>query len=209
MSAFTTGETLYADWAMIVGTVVNSIIMSEVITTLTGVDRAQAELNKRYGLIKDARGIVRSNELRVSRKSFFATDTLPRELMLELTKDVFQGKLLRNELLVAVERHGIPLPPRLALMLAAVMHPKNFQFMEDVYQNADQPVHIYLVMRGTLAFVGVPNPDGGLPPFTVSEVQSALHIGNRRRKSEVGIPPDPSEVTNEQQMLGLYREMCV
>lgn len=29
MSAYTTGETLYADWAMIVGTVVNSIIMSE------------------------------------------------------------------------------------------------------------------------------------------------------------------------------------
>lgn len=220
MSAFTTGETLYVDWAMIVGTVVNSIIMSEVITTLTGVDRAQAELNKRYGLIKEfaehtrmsvkatsafEKAVQRAShagEMRVDPsqlKSFFATDTLPRELMLELTKDVFQGKLLRNELLVAVERHGIPLPPRLALMLAAVMHPKNFQFMEDVYQNADQPVHIYLVMRGTLAFVGVPNPDGGLPPFTVSEVQSALHIGNRRRKSEVGIPPDPSEVTNEQQ----------
>ncbi|CAL1173718.1 unnamed protein product [Cladocopium goreaui] len=229
MSAYTTGETLYADWTMIVGTVttsemttkkirlsqvVNSIIMSEVITTLTGVDRAQAELNKRYGLIKEfadhARLSVKTTtafekavqrashagEVRVDAsqlKSFFATDTLPRELMLELTKDVFQGKLLRNEMLVWVERHGIPLPARLPLMLAAVMHPKTFQFQEVLYQNADQPVHIYLVMRGTLAFVGVPHVEGGLPPFTVSEVQSALHIGAKRRTSNAGIPVEPSE----------------
>lgn len=214
MSAYTTGETLYADWTMIVGTVVNSIIMSEVITTLTGVDRAQAELNKRYGLIKEfadhARLSVKTTtafekavqrashagEVRVDAsqlKSFFATDTLPRELMLELTKDVFQGKLLRNEMLVWVERHGIPLPARLPLMLAAVMHPKTFQFQEVLYQNADQPVHIYLVMRGTLAFVGVPHVEGGLRPFTVSEVQSALHIGAKRRTSNAGTPVEPSE----------------
>ena len=30
----------------------------------------------------------------------------------------------------------------------AVALRKSFQFQEDVYQNADQPVHIYLVMRG-------------------------------------------------------------
>ncbi|CAE7880041.1 Kcnh7, partial [Symbiodinium microadriaticum] len=140
MSAFTTAETLYVDWAMIVGTVVNSIIMSEVITTLTGVDRAQAELNKRYALIKEfseharlsgkvttafekaVEGLrfrrcgLRAQEvvpflhdwrmvlawahhiynmqtclrLPCTRKSFFASDTLPRELMLDLTRDLFQ-----------------------------------------------------------------------------------------------------------------------
>jgi len=220
MSAWTTGETLYADWAMIVGTVVNSIIMSEVITTLTGVDRAQAELNKRYGLIKEfadhARLSVKTTtafekavqrashagEVRVDAsqlKSFFATDTLPREVMLELTKDVFQGKLLRNEMLVWVERHGIPLPARLPLMLAAVMHAKTFQFQDVVYQNADQPVHIYLVMRGTLAFVGVPNSEGGLPPFTVSEVQSALHMGvNKRRNSNANVDPGGESETGSE-----------
>lgn len=60
-------------------------------------------------------------------------------------------------------------------------------------RNADQPVHIYLVMRGTLAFVGVPHVEGGLPPFTVSEVQSALHIGAKRRTSNAGTPVEPSK----------------
>ncbi|CAE7443464.1 KCNH7 [Symbiodinium sp. CCMP2592] len=178
MSAFTTAETLYVDWAMIVGTVVNSIIMSEVITTLTGVDRAQAELNKRYALIKEfseharlsgkvttafEKAVQRAShagEMRVDpalMKSFFASDTLPRELMLDLTRDLFQGMLIRNEILVTVESHGIPLSSRLPLILAAVMHPKQFQFQDVVYQNADQPIHIYLVMRGYAVVVGEAN----------------------------------------------------
>ncbi|CAJ1387534.1 unnamed protein product [Effrenium voratum] len=196
--------------------------MSEVITTLTGVDRAQAELNKRYGLIKEfsehARLSVKvttafekavqrashAGEMRVDpslMKSFFVTDTLPRDLMIELTKDAFGGMLLRNEMLVGVECHGVPLPTRLPLILAAVMHPKIFQFQEVVYQNADQPVHIYLVLRGTLAFVGSPAPNGGLAPFTVSEVHSALHIGKRHLPLADSRPPSSSQLGDSEGIL--------
>lgn len=226
MSAFTTAETLYVDWAMIVGTVVNSIIMSEVITTLTGVDRAQAELNKRYALIKEfseharlsgkvttafEKAVQRAShagEMRVDpalMKSFFASDTLPRELMLDLTRDLFQGMLIRNELLVTVESHGIPLSSRLPLILAAVMHPKQFQFQDVVYQNADQPIHIYLVMRGTLAFVGTPHPKGGIAPYTVSEVQSALGLGRRPRAQTDEEDKDPEASGAHQHDLFPYK----
>jgi len=112
--------------------------------------------------------------------------------MLDLTRDLFQGMLIRNEILVTVESHGIPLSSRLPLILAAVMHPKQFQFQDVVYQNADQPIHIYLVMRGTLAFVGTPHPKGGIAPYTVSEVQSALGLGRRPRAQTDEEDPEAS-----------------
>eukprot|EP00439_Symbiodinium_sp_Y106_P046653 s1169_g5.t4 len=153
--------------------------MSEVITTLTGVDRAQAELNKRYALIKDF-----SEHARLSGKVTTAFEKAVQRASHAGEMRVDPALMSRScnglrGILVTVESHGIPLSSRLPLILAAVMHPKQFQFQDVV--NADQPIHIYLVMRGTLAFVGTPHPKGGIAPYTVSEVQSALGLGRRPR----------------------------
>ncbi|CAE7947820.1 unnamed protein product [Symbiodinium sp. KB8] len=307
MSAFTTAETLYVDWAMslggsesvntvfrkmammavvklsesgIVGTALSSVLVLpplpslpclipadcrkdvratkklDVITTLTGVDRAQAELNKRYALIKEfseharlsgkvttafekaVEGLrfrrcgLRAQEvvpflhdwrmvlawahhiynmqtclrLPCTRKSFFASDTLPRELMLDLTRDLFQGSsyMLLSFLVVAVPPANVLLLLLLLLLLmrSQFLDPDDEEEAEADPTSDQEPWHrsgyqdvVYQTPGGsfrgkdtgtlkefsTLAFVGTPHPKGGIAPYTVSEVQSALGLGRRPR----------------------------
>eukprot|EP00930_Biecheleria_cincta_P057894 TRINITY_DN4375_c0_g1_i4.p1 TRINITY_DN4375_c0_g1~~TRINITY_DN4375_c0_g1_i4.p1 ORF type:complete len:771 (+),score=138.48 TRINITY_DN4375_c0_g1_i4:34-2346(+) len=194
ISAFTTGEILYVSLVMIVGTVVNSIIVSEVITIITGVDRAQAELNKQFGLIEDfadhaqlrpkvtaaleqvvKKAMKRGTISRVDHsdmKAFFNGQQLPRTMLGKLPQELFQGKLVSNKFIADLSKLVV-VPPRLSLTLAAAMEIHQYDRKDTLYQNSDHPVHIFLVQSGTFANVGVPNPNGGSNPIPASVISKA------------------------------------
>lgn len=194
ISAFTIGEILYASLVMIMGTVVNSIIVSEVITIITGVDRAQAELNKQFGLIEDfadhaqlrpkvttaleqvVQKAMQSGTISrvdpADMKAFLNSNQLPRHLLGKLPKELFQGKLVSNKFIKDLEKLVV-VPPRLSLVLAAVMETHHYEQNDAVYQNSDHPVHLYLVLSGIFANVGTPGPDGGSNPIPASSMTTA------------------------------------
>eukprot|EP00931_Biecheleriopsis_adriatica_P065655 TRINITY_DN40148_c0_g1_i1.p1 TRINITY_DN40148_c0_g1~~TRINITY_DN40148_c0_g1_i1.p1 ORF type:complete len:805 (-),score=145.54 TRINITY_DN40148_c0_g1_i1:129-2483(-) len=197
ISATTVGEMTYVNLIMIAGTVVNSIIMSEVITTLTGVDKAQAELNKRCSLIQDfsshamleprvqlalEKAVKRAANLRAfsgvnseEMKAFFTGNALPRTLLGHLPAHLFGGSLVNNTFLaLPAEMQGIAIPSRLALTIASAVQMRRFEGREVVYQNSDQGVHLFLVLEGTCAFVGEATEDGGRDPVGTAVVNSMM-----------------------------------
>lgn len=192
MSALTTLEMAFVNVTMIVGTVVNSIIMSEVINTLTSVDKTAAELVARASLIKEfcdhtqlsaavhakiekvvkkMNPVSQMNKAKASdMKNFFSGNNLPPAIMQILPRELFRGRLVDNDFLT-LPSEDISMPPRLPLVLASIIQQKIFEEDEIVYQNGDQSMHIYLVLRGTFAYMGVPGNAGGqsfIPPKLVT-----------------------------------------
>eukprot|EP00930_Biecheleria_cincta_P096149 TRINITY_DN88021_c0_g1_i1.p1 TRINITY_DN88021_c0_g1~~TRINITY_DN88021_c0_g1_i1.p1 ORF type:complete len:773 (+),score=111.39 TRINITY_DN88021_c0_g1_i1:78-2396(+) len=191
VSALTTFEMAFVNITMIVGTVVNSVIMSEVINTLTTVDKASYELAARASLIKEFcehAQLPAATQSKIERvvkkispvshmtkakasdmKIFFSSNNLPPSIMQMVLRELFHGRLVDSEFLT-LPSEDISMPPRLPLVLASVIQQKIFEEDEVVYQNGDQSMHIYLVLRGTFAYMGVPGNESGqsfVPPKLV------------------------------------------
>jgi len=204
MSALTRGEIGYVNCVMIVGTVVNSIIMSEVITTLTGVDKLQAELNKRCSLIQDfaehahlsprvqlaledavkkskALGIINTKEMR----GLFSSNYVPRSLLGQLPRELFQGQLIANQFLSEPLRQIDNMPPRLPVLMALFLTPKVYDCGEILYQNTDMPVHFFLVLNGVFAHVGIPQESGGKDPLPPAAITTANTFGSATSKTKI------------------------
>lgn len=170
--AISMAEILYVCSAMLVGTVVHSLIMSEVISTLTRLDRKNVELNKNLGIIQEFAnhthlpvGMTASIENWARKgekvgaqldskgmKAFFSA--LPRVLLQDLPGKLFQGKLINHTFLAEPLKLIVTMPPRLPLFLASMVRRLEFYKGEIVFQQYDLPVSILLVMSGTFAYVG-------------------------------------------------------
>jgi len=98
------------------------------------------------------------------------------------------------------------MPPRLPLLMAMSLTPKVYEPAEVVYQNTDQPMHLFLVLQGIFAFVGIPSDFGGLDPFPPAAVTTANTFGHgTRAKTMLGMSDDIFGGHHEPQELYPYQ----
>uniref|UniRef100_A0A7S1L368 Cyclic nucleotide-binding domain-containing protein n=1 Tax=Alexandrium catenella TaxID=2925 RepID=A0A7S1L368_ALECA len=167
---------------MVIGAVVHSIVISEVITIVTSTDRMSQFIEKQLNIVeafcehtqlpresqfamKDeikhrARSVISSfHEDKEQMKELITTGKyIPRWLLGSLPGKMFQGRVLRNQLLMG----NLYLPPRLPCLLAVNLHQSQFEAGEIVYQMHDFPFTLFMVLRGTFAHVAVPSEQGGV-----------------------------------------------
>mmetsp|Transcript_85861 Transcript_85861/g.237841 ORF Transcript_85861/g.237841 Transcript_85861/m.237841 type:complete len:722 (+) Transcript_85861:68-2233(+) len=182
MSAVTTGEIVYVCFIMMVGAIVHSIVISEVINVVTTADQTSAFVTKQMDLIEafgrhtelddtsqelmkdwvtfNARSWLSHQYNREEMKQLITGKYMPRWLLGQVPQNLFGGRLLRNQYFSMCG--GVAgVPPRLPLLLALAVHRHQFEAGEIVYQRNDMPFNIYLVLDGTFANVARPTPKGG------------------------------------------------
>jgi hypothetical protein len=176
MSAHTVGEILYVMMVMIVGAVVHSIIIGEVINLVHEVDRdtvwkrEQTILLDSFGdhtsLPPDTKSSLREFVQQLHTKggsydrdqlhSFLTGFAMPRKLLGEIPQQLFNGLLLKNKLVTTCARScpGGEVPPRFPLLLSTHLNMQLFEEEDVVYQVHDHAFNIYFVMDGIFCYVG-------------------------------------------------------
>jgi len=182
MSAFTPGEIIYVCLTMVAGAVVNSLVLSEVITVITSVDQTARNVNDQLRLVSDfalhtqldrdakrrinewvstGKGIHIDFD-RARMKELLTSSGLPRALIAELPRTVFHGQLYENRFVqIARVGHMLQIPNRLPLFIALEAKLRYFDVGEVVYNYSDHAWNVFLVLQGTFAYVGYPGPMGG------------------------------------------------
>eukprot|EP00927_Polykrikos_kofoidii_P005173 TRINITY_DN12061_c0_g1_i2.p1 TRINITY_DN12061_c0_g1~~TRINITY_DN12061_c0_g1_i2.p1 ORF type:complete len:778 (+),score=104.56 TRINITY_DN12061_c0_g1_i2:68-2401(+) len=185
MSAVTTPEIVCVLVIIVVGSVVQSIIISQVISILTNDDLAQAFITEQENLINRFANHTKIDETCVSAmhvwvqrngKMLYANtydreeirrvicERLPREILGEVPEKLFGGRLISNRFLACFLEEGST-PPRLPINLALCLHETHFVAGEIVYQMCDYPTSIFFVFGGTFACIGRVSPGGGFDDF--------------------------------------------
>lgn len=177
MSALTVGEMIYVCVAMVTGIIVNGIILSEVITILTRVDEDarmiedQERLMNAFGMHMQISPAL-THELtkwvtrqrmdqtynRVDMKHILTSGLLPRHLLNVLPQALYSGRVVGNSFINGSAGRGRinKVPPRFPLLVALSCQHFIYDFGQAVYQAADHAWNVYLVMRGTFAYVALP-----------------------------------------------------
>mmetsp|Transcript_12262 Transcript_12262/g.28627 ORF Transcript_12262/g.28627 Transcript_12262/m.28627 type:complete len:954 (-) Transcript_12262:98-2959(-) len=183
ISAVTSGEMVYVGLVMLVGAVLHSMIVSEVISVITSIDTKQIELARRRGLISafikhtelndgdtkfelqqwvDAQ--VHSGDANFDRdavKQILLSSSVPPQLMKRLPLSIFGGRLLHQRFLSACLTQAQYLPPRFALLMALSVNRQSYHSGEIVYQMHEHPFNVFLVDEGVFAHVGKVSSYGG------------------------------------------------
>lgn len=192
ISAFTTGEISYAIFTMLIGAIVHSIIVSEMINIVTSIDSNQIELT-RYREIVD--GFVQHThidqnmrdrlkswlEFQASTGAFstrFDKDAmreivtnglLPAALLRDLPSSIYGGRLEKNKFLQCCLSHTAELPPRASILVSLCLIQRGFVSGEVVYQLHDHPFNVFLVDGpGVFAYVAKATPYGGVDEVPIS-----------------------------------------
>lgn len=192
MSAKTPGEMVYVIFVMITGTVVHSIVITEVIQVVTGVDRTQEFVNQRRNLVqafaqhtsldkestKNMKDWVTLNGYgwsvthynREEMREIITGKWLPRWLTRQVSHNLFNGRLAWNRLvrMTGTENSSSKLP----ILIALSAHRCAFGTGELIYQMNDPPHGIFLVLSGTLAYIGKPSKSGGKDVIPVASLGS-------------------------------------
>eukprot|EP00929_Paragymnodinium_shiwhaense_P031783 TRINITY_DN17735_c0_g1_i1.p1 TRINITY_DN17735_c0_g1~~TRINITY_DN17735_c0_g1_i1.p1 ORF type:complete len:915 (-),score=186.35 TRINITY_DN17735_c0_g1_i1:119-2863(-) len=183
MSATTIGEIAYVSFTMLVGAVVHSIIVSEVINVVTSIDQSALAVSEQRELLaafaentdldEGSRSAL-SNWIDATRfsskrdydregmRKLLLSGRMPQTLIRHLPKKLFHGKLVKNRFLYVCLSQTLHLPPRFPLLVAISVTPRTFIEEELVYQLYDQPFNVFLVMTGTFACIAQATPQGGL-----------------------------------------------
>lgn len=183
MSAFTPVEIGYVCCTMLLGAIVNSIILNEVISTLTRLDEHSSRVAQQMQVVQDfsdhcdlsrplRKQLVRwARESRAEKhnwdrawmRELLTNGSMPIRLVGQLPSAIFSGKLIKNRFLSVCTpkfRHG--LPPRFLMLLALHLDILDYEKDEMVYHCNDQAFSIYLVLAGVFASVALPTPEGGM-----------------------------------------------
>mmetsp|Transcript_101992 Transcript_101992/g.297468 ORF Transcript_101992/g.297468 Transcript_101992/m.297468 type:complete len:747 (-) Transcript_101992:93-2333(-) len=203
ISAGTEAEIIVAGFIMVVGAIVHSIIVSEVISIITSFDQKRTYIDKHSKLIDafsdhtmldESTRMAIKNEITWRAKTesvrqgfskeeitgLITSKMLPRKLLTQMTSGVFQGCLLRSKLIACCRIVAI-MPPRLPVLLAAYVAWVEFDVGEPVYQMHDFAFNLFLVMSGTFAYLARPTPNGG-----VDEMEETDEPGRPLRKQPTG-----------------------
>mmetsp|Transcript_172148 Transcript_172148/g.551803 ORF Transcript_172148/g.551803 Transcript_172148/m.551803 type:complete len:789 (+) Transcript_172148:72-2438(+) len=195
MAAQTTGEIVYVCFTMLVGAVVHSIVISEVIGVVTSVDKTQELANKQALLVEafaehtgldktseqlmttwvtlSARGWAASQFDREEMKTLINDKGIPRSLLGRLPANLFGGRLVSSSFL----RCGpSELPPRLPLLLALSVTGLDVEAGELVYQKHDLATNVFLVLRGTFADIARPSNRGGIDEPSIIQLPGHAHV---------------------------------
>lgn len=184
MYPVTVGEIAYVAFVMMIGAVVHSIIISEVINLVSEVDegtrwkRVQTNLLEAYSCHTRLDSETKTrltgwvSSLQKGKSSFepadarklFTSGIMPRQLLGELPDRLFDGQLVRNKLLTvcAMTCMGGCIPPRFPLLMSTVLSQRTCKAGEIVFQLHDQGFNLFLVMSGTFAFVCEVTGDGAV-----------------------------------------------
>jgi len=183
MSALTTLELCYVSIVMLVGTIVHSILVSEMINIVTAVDESgktremQKALVKVYAQRTDLnKGLLRSIEAWLDRprrkevdfdneamKDLFIGGAIPRKLCDELPANIYQGRLLVNKFWKLCHTGSLThqTPHKFTILISMLLKPREFLADETVYCRHDHPIYIFLVASGIFANVAVATSRGG------------------------------------------------
>jgi len=183
MSAYTPAEIGYVCCTMLLGAIVNSIILNEVISTLTRLDEHSSRVAQQMQVVQDfsdhcdlSRPLrkqlarwARENRAekhnwdRAWMRELLTNGSMPIRLVGQLPSAIFDGKLIKNRFLSLCTpkfRHG--LPPRFLMLLALHLDCLDYEKDEMVYHCNDQAFSIYLVHGGVFAYVALPTAKGGV-----------------------------------------------
>jgi len=185
ISAGTEAEIVYAVFTMIVGAVIHSITISEVIQVVVSTDKHQEIIDDTLALVNTFSkhtdldsSVVNEMNLEVvgqmkawkqskaqapdkeRLKSLFLSNTIPGPLLGNISVSLYQGKLCQNAFLKVCAAVS-SLPPRLPSLLAIHLSQECYEPEETVFQMQDFALHLFLVLSGTFAFVGKPSLNGG------------------------------------------------
>jgi len=177
ISASTVAEIFYAGTVMIIGTILNTVFLSEVINMLSSLDRKQIEIEQAVSNIQDfSEHTHLDDDLQVGLENYarnssggsmgldaeqarklFNGNYLPRDSLGQLSEEVFHGKLLKSALFQEVMSghftHRATIPPRLVLFVASMSVERNFLRDEHAYKKNEMTSSIFVVMSGTFSFV--------------------------------------------------------
>eukprot|EP00931_Biecheleriopsis_adriatica_P097692 TRINITY_DN7150_c0_g2_i1.p1 TRINITY_DN7150_c0_g2~~TRINITY_DN7150_c0_g2_i1.p1 ORF type:complete len:715 (+),score=109.84 TRINITY_DN7150_c0_g2_i1:29-2173(+) len=172
-------EIFYGSIVMIVGTVLNTVFLSEVISMLSMLDRRQVEIENVVSSIQDfadhthvceelsfelesyirsgkSRATAAGLEMHVATKLFDGT-VLPRDSLAMLAEQAFGGVLIANTIFADVTRGiytpQVTVPRRLVLFVANMGSERAYSTGEAVYRNLEMTASLYCVMSGTFAYV--------------------------------------------------------
>lgn len=172
ISALSEAEILYCGVLMIVGTLVNSIVVGNMINVVSSGDaRAEQrmrletaikEFSEHAKLDETNRNIFKKWAMRTHSEAahdydrgavrkVFTGDRMPSELLHGLMSNLFQGKLVRNDFIS--NSGSIMFPPSLPLLVALSASECHFQAGETVYETGEFPTCMFLILSGTFANV--------------------------------------------------------
>eukprot|EP00929_Paragymnodinium_shiwhaense_P051292 TRINITY_DN25822_c0_g1_i1.p1 TRINITY_DN25822_c0_g1~~TRINITY_DN25822_c0_g1_i1.p1 ORF type:complete len:805 (+),score=93.42 TRINITY_DN25822_c0_g1_i1:77-2491(+) len=189
MSAWTFGEISYCCFTMVVGAIVHSIIMSEVIGAIRTVDDAALRRTEHKKLVsafaynadlqsetvrqleewidlplkgKNGKRVLKRYD-RDSMRRLLTSGGIPRSILGRLPVELYGGKLMKNKFVTFCTKYsaGMQMPPRFPLLIAVSAARHTYLKGEVVYQVHDHPFSMFLVLDGVFAAVGKPNEDGG------------------------------------------------
>ncbi|CAE8598928.1 unnamed protein product, partial [Polarella glacialis] len=182
--AVTSGEICYVSFAFIVGAIVHSIILGEVISTVTRVDeKGQFSYEQRVLVEKWSSHTELGDEVSSDLQSWTQNQAdrwsnqrydkegmrhlingrfLGRSLIASLPEHLYGGELLQNSFFSHLPPRIQETPARLPLLLALSSYRHIFAKKDIVYQRHDFANHVFLVVSGTFAHIGVPRSTGGL-----------------------------------------------
>eukprot|EP00931_Biecheleriopsis_adriatica_P116979 TRINITY_DN9254_c0_g1_i3.p1 TRINITY_DN9254_c0_g1~~TRINITY_DN9254_c0_g1_i3.p1 ORF type:complete len:726 (-),score=125.17 TRINITY_DN9254_c0_g1_i3:41-2065(-) len=195
ISAFTVGEMAYVIIVMIIGAIVHSMVINEVIRIIQDGNQVSQSVYQMTEVIEAFGRHTHLNERleeklkewvfyhaqywqterydRGLMKSMIAGKFFPRELLGQLPENLYGGRLLSNRFLACMDLMSFPVPPRLALLLAVSLGQNVFKCGELIYKYHDSAFNLMLVYKGTFAYLGAPGVDGGKNP-QISEFDDAL-----------------------------------
>jgi CRP-like cAMP-binding protein len=180
MSAATTGEIVYVSFTMILGAVINSIIVGEVINIVTAADRehikirehkAQVESFCEHTDLDNRTKLAMVTWIEQASSSFDYDDAimlkmltsgcLPRVLLEQLPYAMFGGQLVKNSFVTLCSMQVRHVPPRFTVLLALKVYQIAFTSGEFVYHYNDHPFNLFLVRAGIFAHVARVGDNGG------------------------------------------------
>jgi len=204
ISAESVTEVVYVCFTMVVGAIVHSIMVSEVINVVTTMSQHDVNIHHKKALVEafaDHADIGHDGKLdltswvetmrrrkpaydREEMRRLVLSGQMPEHLIKQLPTAAFNKQLLRNSYLHACIPAGAQWPPCFPLLLAVSLSQRTYTGEEIVYQVGDQPFNVFLILDGTFACVARPSEMGGVNeaplvlPFTSAAGQkNCAHPG--------------------------------
>lgn len=192
IAAMTPGEIFYVILTFLIGAVVHSIIIGEVISAVTRVDERGQFVTEQRGLMEKFASHTELGEECVSElqnwvsveatkwmtqrydkegvRALLTGRHMYRNLESMIPPLLFKGQFTTNRFFSALPTKRMDeLPPRLPMLLALNSHRQYFQKQEHIYQCQDFSNHIFLVANGVFAHVGVAKESGGEDVNAISQ----------------------------------------
>ncbi|CAK0795523.1 unnamed protein product [Prorocentrum cordatum] len=231
MYPVTVGEILYVVFVMMIGAVVHSIIISEVINLVSEVDEDTRWKRNKMSLLEAYSSHTQLDRDTVSRltswvdalpsgrstfdpedmRRLLTSGVMPRSLIGDLPDRLFDGQLARNKFMTtcAISCTGGIMPPRFPLLMSTVLCQRPYKAGELVYELHDHAFNLFLVMSGTFAYVcevtGAGAVDAAKEPEHFVESNSAFKAGGKGSGIKLpGMAWTPSEKHSAESIAGTH-----